>query len=76
MANYTVKRIQYDPGTPAPMSCVEGEQPVKVLVEDLDTGTISTAWACQLVGDTDPCYILNQLVTAGFTPNDWTTECP
>jgi hypothetical protein len=76
MANWTVQRIEHTPGVPAPLSCGEGEQPVKVTMYDKDTKVTNVVWACQFVGDLDPCYILNQLRDAGYTPNDWTVECP
>jgi hypothetical protein len=79
VANWTVMRVDINPtGGDVELTCLPGAQPWKVTMLDTDTGNQSVTTLC-VDPSLEPCSndggVLKLLHDAGYTPNDFNTEC-
>lgn len=79
MVQWVIKRIDtLPPSVPSPLGCHTGSQPAKITLQDIDSGSLATEYAC-VDPSVQPCDATNgflkALHDAGYTPADWDTEC-
>jgi len=73
---FTVKRVTADPNGQIVATCELHQTGYKYEILDTSTGVITVENVCINNDVTDPCTALSILAGRGYTPNDWSTECP
>ena len=59
------------------LDCVdENTYPATVIMENTETGEVTAQEICWWRPQGRHCDNLRNLATSGFTPNDWSDECP
>lgn len=76
MVMWHLRRIESPPAGSIDLTCLAGETPMQVTLEDLDTGNVQVIQMCWKdgAGTVPACQSLT-LLTDTYHPNDWDTPC-
>lgn len=76
MANWSVYRITQPSEGIAGLTCIYPAQPTRVILYDSDAQQYSSIDVCFDPTTGHACALPDLLTGAGYTPNDWSGECP
>lgn len=76
MANWSIYRITQPTDGIATLNCIIPAQPTRVVLYDSDNNVYESVDVCFDPTTGHACALVDILAGAGYTPNDWTAECP